>query len=67
MEEIIEETRITRVKNFVERHKVAISVTTTAATCLVLNRIALRQHDEFLKEHDLYDTFYTPTDEEMGL
>lgn len=57
------EIKKTPVRNFVNRHKVAISVTATAATCLVLNRIALRQHDEFLKEHDLYDEFYFPENE----
>lgn len=62
----IEETTPTRVKNFVRRHKTAIAVTTTAALCLVLNRMALASHDEFLKEKGLYDEYYTPTDEEMG-
>lgn len=58
------EIKKTPVRDFVNRHKVAIAVTATAATCLVLNRIALKQHDEFLKEHDLYDEFYTPNDDE---
>ena len=31
-----------------------------------LNRIALASHDEFLKDHDLYNEFYCPSDEEMG-
>ena len=48
----------TSVKNFVEEHKTAIAVATTATICLVINRIALSQHDEFLKEHDLYNEFY---------
>lgn len=49
---------IARTEKFVEDHKVGIAVTATALVCLKLNRIALRQHDNFLKEHDLYDAFY---------
>ena len=45
-------------KKFVADHKVAIAVTATAATCLWINRLALKQHNDFLKEHDLYDSFY---------
>lgn len=45
-------------KNFVEKHKVAIAVTGTAVTCLYLNRLALQQHNDFLKENGLYDAFY---------
>jgi hypothetical protein len=50
-------------RNFVEDHKVGITVVLTAATCLKINRVALRQHDEFLKEHDLYEKFYTPEED----
>lgn len=63
----IEPTRVNRFWNFVERHKVAIAVTATSAAWYGINRIALKQHDDFLKEHDLYEEFYTPSDEEMGL
>ena len=49
-------------KKFVSDHKVAIAITGTALTCLALNRLALRSHDNFLKEHDLYDEFYLPED-----
>lgn len=52
--------KITSAKNFVAKHRVAIAVVGTAATCLTINRMALKQHDDFLKEHDLYETFYTP-------
>lgn len=47
-------------KNFVVKHKVAIAVVTTASICLVINRMALSQHDEFLRENGLFDKFYTP-------
>lgn len=49
-------------KKFVVDHKVAIAVTLTTLTCLKLNRIALHDHDNFLREHNLYETFYTPQD-----
>jgi hypothetical protein len=49
-------------KNFVIRHKTKIAVTAavvaTATASIALNRSAIKQHDEFLKEHDLYDKFY---------
>ena len=47
-------------KNFVVKHKVAIAVTGTAVFCLYLNRLALAQHNDFLKERGLFDEFYTP-------
>jgi hypothetical protein len=50
-------------KQFVAKHKVAIAVTTTAVLCLGINRMALKQHDDFLKEHNLYEEFYAPEDE----
>lgn len=53
----------TSVKKFVAEHKTAIAVTTTATVCLVLNRVALAQHDDFLKEHGLYDEYYNGTEE----
>ena len=46
------------IKHFVQKHKVAIAVVSTASSCLYLNRLALKQHDEFLKEKGLFDEFY---------
>jgi len=54
--------KIAAAKKFIADHKVAIAITGTAASCLYLNRVALRQHDDFLKEHDLYDEFYNAED-----
>lgn len=51
-----------RTRKFVEDHKVGITAATTALVCLKLNKMALRDHDQFLKDHDLYDEFYTPSD-----
>lgn len=46
-------------KDFVVKHKVAIAVVATTAICLKINRIALAQHIEFLKEKNLLDEFYS--------
>jgi hypothetical protein len=59
----VTETPVNRFKNFVARHRVALAVTATAVTCLALNQHAIRSHNEFLREHDLYNEFYTPEDE----
>jgi len=54
--------KIESLKLFVEEHKVGLAVmatfTVTAVACLALNRVALTQHNDFLKEHDLYEEFY---------
>jgi hypothetical protein len=47
-------------KKFVHNHKTAIAVTATAAICLALNKRNMNVTDEFLKEHGLYEEFYTP-------
>lgn len=63
MEPTIEE-KTNPVKRFIDRHKVGLAVTATAIAGAVVTRVAVRQHDEFLKEHDLYDKFYTPDADE---
>jgi hypothetical protein len=49
-------------KTYVADHRVVLSVTVTAAACLYLNHLALKDHDEFLKEKGLLEEFYTPED-----
>jgi hypothetical protein len=44
---------------FVRRHKVAIAIVTTAAICIAINRQALGQHNDFLKEIGQYEAFHT--------
>lgn len=55
-------------KAFVKKHKDAILITTAAVTtsAAVLMKIGLKQHDDFLKEHDLYDKFYNSEDIEVA-
>ena len=56
------ETRTSRVKQFVAKHKVAITVVATSAVWIVLQRRAVREHEEFLAERGLLDEYYTPED-----
>jgi hypothetical protein len=46
--------------NFVKKHERKILVTTTvvSTTAAVLMRTGLAQHNEFLREHGLYEQFY---------
>ena len=46
-------------KNFVVAHKTGIALVAGTAIGLAVNRAAIKSHNEFLKEHDLYDTFYS--------
>lgn len=55
----------TSTKNFVKKHRVAIAVVTTAIACGAINRLALKQHDDFLKEKGLYEEFYTSPEEDL--
>jgi hypothetical protein len=54
----IMKNKLISTKRFVNRHRVAIAMTGTALACLYLNRLALEQHNDFLKENGLYDAFY---------
>lgn len=58
--------QIATAKNFVRRNQTKILITTTVAAtgAAVLFRIGLNDHDKFLKEHDLFEKFYTLSDEE---
>lgn len=47
-------------KNFVARHKFALGVTAGLTAGLILNKRNMNQVDEFLKEHNLYDLYWSP-------
>jgi hypothetical protein len=64
MNETVETPVPEKKPSFVRRHKVAIAVVTTSAFWIVMNRLALKQHNDFLKEKDLYMEFYTPEETE---
>lgn len=54
-----------RIKRFVRKHKVAITVAVTSTIWTGITLAAQRSHNEFLKEKGLYDEYYTPRDEDM--
>lgn len=49
-------------KNNVVANKTRIltTVAVVSTTIAVIQNAGLRQHDDFLKEHGLYEEFYTP-------
>jgi hypothetical protein len=52
-------------KKFVIENRAALMgiVTGIAVTSAIISRIALSQHEDFLKEHDLYEEFYNLNEE----
>lgn len=53
------------IKNFANQHKTKFLVMTTVASTAyaVVARAGIAQHNEFLKQHDLYEQFYELTPE----
>lgn len=51
---------VVRVKNFVKRNERKILITTNVLTLggVVMMRTGIAQHNEFLKQHGLYEQFY---------
>jgi hypothetical protein len=60
---LVKEPVPTRVKNFWNRHKVAIAVTATASAALALQIRTASKFNEYLIEKDLYDEYYADPDE----
>lgn len=57
--------KLASVKNFVENNKnviIAMSIV-TPIVIVVAQHAAIVSHNEFLKENDLYDTYYADTEE----
>lgn len=50
--------KLQTLKKFAVNNKTAIAVGVTVALCIGINRLALKQHNDFLKAHDLFDEFY---------
>ena len=46
------------------KDKVLVGSAVVFATVAAIQRIGLKQHDDFLKEHDLFDAFYTVNEED---
>lgn len=54
--------KLTSIKKFYVKHerKFVYSALSAATAVAVLFRTGIKQHDDFLKEKNLYDEFYTP-------
>lgn len=50
--------KIDSTKNFVHRHRTALTVVATATPLIVLMKRNATIMNDFLKEHDLYDEYY---------
>jgi hypothetical protein len=60
MNESTKQSPVTTVKNFVVKHERKILVTLTVAStgAALVMRTGIKQHNEFLKEHGLFEQFY---------
>lgn len=54
--------KLASAKNFVKRYERRVLITTTivATTAAVLMSRGVKSHNEFLKEHNLFDEYYQP-------
>lgn len=57
--------QIVSAKNIVRRNqtKILATVAVVTTTIAVVQQIGLQQHNEFLKDHDLFDTYYAMDEE----
>jgi hypothetical protein len=51
-------------KNFVSRHKVAVTAVVTTAICVGVQMKITEHWNEFLTEHNLLDTYYHMDEED---
>ena len=56
---------IVRTKKFFADHRVGIAVTLTALVALKLNKLALKDHEDFMAENGILESYYTLEDEEV--
>lgn len=65
METAPKQNPVVRAKNWVVRNERKILITTTvvSTTAAVLMRTGIKQHNQFLREHGLYDQFYALNEE----
>lgn len=64
METATKQNPVKRIGNFVKRNERRILLTTTvvSTTAAVMMRTGIAQHNEFLKQHGLYEQFYAQTE-----
>ena len=65
MDEQTKQNPVVRTKNFLKRNERRILITTTvvSTTAAVVFRGGIAQHNEFLKQHGLYEQFYNIAEE----
>lgn len=51
-------------KKFVADHRVALAVTVTTIVLTTVHVKVIAQHNEFLKENDLFDQFYAMSEDD---
>jgi hypothetical protein len=55
--------KLVALKKTVSKHKTTIAVVATALTCYAIQRQTVRDWNGFLRENDLYDAYYFPTED----
>lgn len=51
-------SKTTTVKNFVHRHKTAVTIAATATVCYAIHHSAVKDWNQFLRENGLTDVYY---------
>lgn len=47
-----------RIKKFVSDHKVGITFVVTALVAVKINKLALKDHEDFMRDHGILDLYY---------
>lgn len=65
MNESTKQSPVATLKTLVRKYErpILITATVVSTTVAVLSRSGIHAHNEFLKEHGLFDQFYAITDE----
>lgn len=63
---VTKQSPVSKIKNFVARNerKILLTTTVTSTAMALVMRSNIAKHNEFLKEHELFNAFYeiTPTE-----
>lgn len=65
--DLVMNDKLKRVQAFVQRNERRVLITTVivTTTAAVIMKRGVNQWNDFLKEHDLYDAYYNPIDENV--
>lgn len=63
LKQINEQSRFAAIKNKLKQHerKILITATVVSTGAAIVMRTGIAQHNEFLRQHDLYEQFYDIT------